>query len=188
MLEILAPAGSENCALAAIQNGTDAIYLGLNAFSARHSAENFDEAAFRAVLKRAHFCGVKVYVAMNTVVKNEELETFIRNLLFVWNAGADAIILQDPFLGKYVHEQYPEIVLHLSTQAGVCTLDGAKFAKECGFSRVILARETPISALRQIAVFIETEVFVQGALCTCFSGQCYFFLVRWWKQRQSRPL
>ena len=174
MLEILAPAGSENCALAAIQNGTDAIYLGLIAFSARHSAENFDEAAFRAVLKRAHFCGVKVYVAMNTVVKNEELETFIRNLLFVWNAGADAIILQDPFLGKYVHEQYPEIVLHLSTQAGVCTLDGAKFAKECGFSRVILARETPISALRQIAVFIETEVFVQGALCTCFSGQCYF--------------
>ena len=72
-MEILAPAGSTSCALAAIQNGTDAIYLGLSAFSARHSAENFDEAAFRTVLRRAHFCGVKVYVAMNTIVKNEEL-------------------------------------------------------------------------------------------------------------------
>lgn len=174
MLEILAPAGSIECALAAIQNGTDAIYLGLSAFSARHSAENFDEAAFRAVLKRAHFCGVKVYVAMNTIVKNEELEDFLRNILFVWNEGADAIIMQDPFLGRYIHAQYPDVVLHLSTQAGVCTLEGAKFAKECGFSRVILARETPLNEIQKIAAFMETEVFVQGALCTCFSGQCYF--------------
>lgn len=174
MLEVLAPAGSLECALAAIQNGTDAIYLGLNAFSARHSAENFDETAFRTVLRRAHFCGVKVYVAMNTVVKDGELDAFLQNLLFVWNEGADAIILQDPLLGKYVHKQYPDIVLHLSTQAGVCNVEGAKFAKECGFSRVILARETPLREIREIANFMETEVFVQGALCTCFSGQCYF--------------
>ena len=173
-MEILAPAGSTSCALAAIQNGTDAIYLGLSAFSARHSAENFDEAAFRTVLRRAHFCGVKVYVAMNTIVKNEELDAFLRNMLFVWNEGADAIIMQDPFLGKYVHEHYPDVILHLSTQAGVCTLEGAKFAKECGFSRIILARETPLNEIQKIAAFMETEVFVQGALCTCFSGQCYF--------------
>ena len=174
MLEILAPAGDLACANAAVDNGANAIYLGLNAFSARQSAQNFDEAAFRAILTKAHFCGVKVYVAMNTLVKDGELTEFFKNLLFVWSEGADAIILQDVFLGKYVHERFPEVVLHLSTQAGVCSIDGAKFAKECGFSRVILARETPLAEIQKIAAFMETEVFVQGALCTCFSGQCYF--------------
>ena len=174
MLEILAPAGNAECANAAINNGANAIYLGLSAFSARQGAENFDEAAFRAVLSKAHFNGAKVYVAMNTLVKDGELESFFKNLLFVWAEGADAVILQDVFLGKFVHEKYPEIVLHLSTQAGVCTVEGARFAKECGFSRVILARETPITEIEKITKIIETETFVQGALCTCFSGQCYF--------------
>ena len=174
MLEILAPAGNAECANAAIDNGANAIYLGLSAFSARQSAENFDELAFRAILSKAHFNRAKVYVAMNTLVKDEEIESFFKNLLFVWAEGADAVILQDVFLGKRVHEKYPEIVLHLSTQAGVCTVEGARFAKECGFSRVILARETPLSEIEKIAKIIETETFVQGALCTCFSGQCYF--------------
>lgn len=174
MLEILAPAGNAECANAAIDNGANAIYLGLNSFSARQSADNFDGAAFRAILQRAHFCGVKVYVAMNTIVKDAELQEFFEKLLFVWNEGADAIILQDLFLGKVIHKTYPDIVLHLSTQAGVCTIEGAKIAKEYGFSRVILARETPLSEIAKIAACIETETFVQGALCTCFSGQCYF--------------
>ena len=104
----------------------------------------------------------------------EEIENFFKDMLFAWNEGTDAIILQDVFLGKIAHEKYPEIVLHLSTQAGVCNVYGAKFAKECGFSRVILARETPLSEIAKIAEIIETETFVHGALCTCFSGQCYF--------------
>ena len=177
MLEILAPAGNAECAYAAINSGADAIYLGLaSSFSARQSAENFDEAAFRTVLQHAHICGVKVYVALNTVIKmtDGEFERFIKDLLFAWNEGVDAVIMQDPLLGKKIHELYPEIVLHLSTQAGVCNVEGAKFAKLCGFSRVILARETPIAEIKKIAAMIETEVFVQGALCTCFSGQCYF--------------
>ncbi len=174
MLEILAPAGNAECALAAINNGADAIYLGYSSFSARQSAENFDGEALRAILKQAHFCGVKVYVAMNTIVKDSETEAFIKTLLSVWNMGVDAIIMQDALLGKAIHEKYPDVVLHLSTQAGVCNLYGAKFAKECGFSRVILARETPLKEIKEIASFMETEVFVQGALCTCFSGQCYF--------------
>lgn len=174
MLELLAPAGNMECAEAAILSGADAIYLGLDTFSARQSAGNFDGAALCAVLEKAHFCGVKVFVAMNTLVKDGEIESFFENLLFAWNAGADAIILQDIFLGKIIHEKYPEIVLHLSTQAGVCNLFGAKFAKECGFSRVILARETPLKEIQKITEIIETEVFVQGALCTSFSGQCYF--------------
>ncbi len=174
MLEILAPAGNLECAKAAIDNGADAIYLGLSAFSARQGAENFDKEGFRAILQYAHFCGAKVYVAMNTIVKDSELEDFVSNLLFAWSEGADAIILQDIFLGKWIHTQYPDIVLHLSTQAGVCNLYGAKLAKEYGFSRVILARETPLKEIAEIANFMETEAFVQGALCTAFSGQCYF--------------
>ena len=174
MLELLAPAGSVESATVAINNGADAVYLGLTSFSARQNAENFDADGFRALICKAHFLGVKVYVALNTIVKDDELETFLDTVCFAWNEGADAIILQDPFLGKYIHEKHPEVVLHLSTQAGVCTEDGAKFAKECGFSRVILARETPFSEIEKIAKIMETEVFVQGALCTAFSGQCYF--------------
>ena len=177
MLEILAPAGNYESALAAINNGANAIYLGLaGSFSARQGAENFDVENFRSVVLQAHLRKVKLYVALNTVVKanSDEIDKFFENLLFVWNEGADAVILQDPFLGKLVHETYPEIVLHLSTQAGVCNVEGAKFAQECGFSRVILARETPLSEIQKIAAFMETETFVHGALCTCFSGQCYF--------------
>ncbi len=174
MSEILAPAGNTECANAAINSGANAIYLGLNAFSARQNAGNFDGEELFALLTKAHLCGVKIYVAMNTLVKDGELDAFFDELLSVWNMGADAIILQDLFLGKYIHAHYPQIVLHLSTQAGICTLDGARLAKEYGFSRVILARETPLSEIQKIAQIIETEVFVQGALCTCFSGQCYF--------------
>lgn len=173
-LEILAPAGSLQSATVALNNGADAIYLGLPDFSARHSADNFTEDEFRFAVKKAHFCGAKVYVAMNTIIKDDEMADFLKSLLFVWNEGADAIILQDPLLGKAIHRLYPSILLHLSTQAGVCTKEGALFAKACGFSRVILARETPLAEIEKITKIIETEVFVQGALCTCFSGQCYF--------------
>lgn len=172
--EILAPAGNAECANTAINHGANAIYLGLNAFSARANADNFDENSLREILKRAHFLGVKAYVAMNTIVKESERAEFFRTLLKVWSIGVDAVILQDALLGKEIHERYPEIVLHLSTQAGVCNEYGAIFAKECGFSRVILARETPLKEIEKITKIIETEVFVQGALCTCFSGQCYF--------------
>lgn len=174
MLEILAPAGNAECAKAAIDNGADALYLGYSAFSARQSAENFSLEALKTTVVYAHYCGVKVYVAMNTVVKDEETEEFVRTLLAVWNVGVDAVILQDALLGKYIKALYPNVVLHLSTQAGVCNENGARFAKECGFSRVILARETPLLEIEKITKIIETEAFVQGALCTCFSGQCYF--------------
>ncbi len=174
MLEILAPAGNAECAHAAIDNGANAIYLGLDAFSARQGAENFTKESLQEILQKAHFCGVKVYVAMNTLVKEQELDGFILALGNAWNMGVDAVILQDIFLGRWIKERYPQIALHLSTQGGVCNLYGAKLAKEYGFSRVILARETPLQEVAEIANFMETEVFVQGALCTAYSGQCYF--------------
>lgn len=173
-MEILAPAGNLQCAQAAIHNGADAIYLGYSAFSARQSAENFSIETLQSLVRDAHACGVLVYVAMNTLIKDKELDEFLSTLSAVWSAGVDAIILQDVLLGKEIKRQRPDIVLHLSTQAGVCNVNGALFAKECGFSRVILARETPLFEIEKITQIIETEVFVQGALCTCFSGQCYF--------------
>ena len=154
MSEILAPAGNAKCAAAAIDNGADAVYLGYRAYSARAGAENFDGEALEEILK-------KVYVAMNTLVKESETEEFVKTLLEVWNSGADAIIMQDVLLGRFVHERYSDIVLHLSTQAGVCNTEGARFAKKCGFSRVILARETPLAEIEKIVALMETEVFVR---------------------------
>ncbi len=173
MIEILAPAGDKQCALAAINAGADAIYLGLTAFSARSSAGNFNREEFAEISSLARLFGVKIYVAMNTIVKQNELEDFVKTAIDVHNSGADAIILQDIYLGAYLKKCYPQMVLHLSTQAGVCNGYGARLAKDCGFSRVIAARETKLEDIAEISQIIETEAFVQGALCTCFSGQCY---------------
>ncbi len=173
MCEILAPAGDKNSAIAAINAGADAIYLGLKQFSARSSAENFNYAELEEILKLCRLFGIKVYVAMNTLIKDDELEGFLKSIVDVWNLGCNAIIISDIFVGKYIKSVCPQIKIHLSTQAGVCNRYGAAFAKKCGFDRVILARETPLADIAEITKIIETEVFVQGALCTCFSGQCY---------------
>lgn len=173
MREILAPAGNKNSALAAINAGTDAIYLGLNKFSARYGAENFDGQSFKEICNYAHAFGVKVYAALNTVVKDDELDAFFDSVKNAWNDGVDALIMQDMYLGAFIKKSFPQIVLHLSTQAGCCNPLGAELAKEHGFDRVILARETKLKDVEKICSIIETEVFVQGALCTCFSGQCY---------------
>ena len=125
MKEILAPAGDIQSALAAINAGADAVYLGLTSFSARSAAANFDIKQFKALSAHARLFGVKLYVAMNTLVKESELESFVQTAVKAWNAGADAIIIQDIFLGKYLKKTYPQIVLHLSTQAGVCNKYGA---------------------------------------------------------------
>ncbi len=173
MCEILAPAGDKISAVAAINAGADAVYIGLKQYSARSSAENFDFDSLREICAYAHAFGVKVYAAMNTLVKDGEVEDFLNSVIKAHNCGADAIILSDVFLGKFLKDNCPQLNLHLSTQAGVCNVYAARLAKEYGFSRVILARETDLNDIRVIAREIETEVFVQGALCTCFSGQCY---------------
>ncbi len=172
--EILAPAGDEQTAYAALNAGADAIYLGLSRFSAREGAANFDGDALLRVTRFAHLLHAKVYVALNTLVKDGETADFFASVREAWERGADAILMQDLFLGKLVKEKWPEIVLHLSTQGGCCNRYGAEAAKEYGFSRVVLARETPLADIAEISAVIETEAFVQGALCTCFSGQCYF--------------
>lgn len=171
--ELLAPAGGEKSAKIALQAGADAIYLGLKEFSAREGAENFDACALERTARFAHLLGARVYVCLNTLVKDGETARFFECARLAYNAGADGILLQDIFLGKVLHEAYPQIELHLSTQAGCCNVYGALLAREYGFKRVVLARETPIAEIKKISEIIETEAFVQGALCTCFSGQCY---------------
>ena len=173
MTELLAPAGNESCFLAAIDNGADAVYLGMSDFSARKNAENFNADNIGYYVSYAHTFGVKVYVAVNTLIKNSEFETLYNTVKAAYLAGADAFIVQDVFLGKKLKKFFPDIVLHLSTQAGINNAEGAEFAKTYGFTRVILARETGIADIGKICKVCETEVFVHGALCSSFSGHCY---------------
>lgn len=172
-MEILAPCGSSQAFFTAINNYADAVYLGVTDFSARKNADNFtlDNVAF--YIAYAHTFNVKVYVCVNTIIKSNELQSFFNTVKACYLAGADAFIVQDMFLGKQLKLRFKNIVLHLSTQSGVNNLQGALLAKEFGFSRVVLARETQFAEIKQIASVIETEVFVQGALCSCFSGHCY---------------
>ena len=145
----------------------------LSDFSARKNAENFSRYNLPFFLDYAHVLGVKVYIALNTLVKDGELDKFFEYAAFCNGAGADGIIVQDIFLGKPLKERFPDLALHLSTQAGVNNEDGARLALKFGFSRVVLSRETPIEEIKKISKIVETECFVQGALCTAFSGQCY---------------
>ena len=174
MCEILAPAGSKENLISAINAGADAVYLGLTDFSARKTADNFTLEDLKFAVSYAKTFGVKVYVTVNTLIKDRELDSLISDVNVAYSYGVDAFILQDVFLGRYLKEIMPDITLHLSTQAGVCNIYGAELAKKCGLSRVILERETKLEDISAISKIIETETFIQGALCTCFSGHCYF--------------
>lgn len=173
MTEILAPAGDYATFKTAVDAGADAVYLGLKDFSARKNAGNFTSEELRSAVLYARAFGVKVYVAVNTLVKDGELDSFFDAVGTALECGADALIIQDIYLGSIIKKNYPNAELHLSTQAGVNNVDGARVAVEHGFSRVVLARETQIEEIKKISAIIETEVFIQGALCSSFSGQCY---------------
>lgn len=174
MSEILAPAGGKEHFLTAVNHGADAVYFGLKRFSARAGAENFSWEELEYCLNYAHCFGVKVYAAMNTLIKEDELQDFFADASTLYGMGVDAFIVQDVFLGARLKEILGDVRLHLSTQGGACNVYGAKAAKSFGFDRVVAARETALEDLREMAKLIEVESFVQGALCTAFSGQCYF--------------
>lgn len=173
-MEVLSPAGNMENLKTCVASGADAVYLGLKNFSARSQAGNFGDDELFYAIAYAHTFGVKVYVAVNTLIKDSELEDFINAVGYALNAKADAFILQDVYLGDLLKSYFPDVVLHLSTQGGVINEYGALNAKKHGFSRVILARETNLKDIKKICDIIETEVFVHGALCTSFSGHCYF--------------
>ncbi len=173
MIEILSPAGNMQNLIASVESGANAVYLGLQDFSARKNSQNFSRDELKYAVAYAKTFNVKTYLTVNTLIKNSELNAVLDSIVYAYNIGVDAFIIQDVFLGKVIKNMLPNAVLHLSTQAGVCNEYGAIQAKRYGFSRVILARETKFEDIKKICKIIETEIFVQGALCTCFSGHCY---------------
>ena len=174
MIEILAPCGGEDCVLAALNTGADAVYLGVTAFSARKNAKNFTLEALDEVIRECHLSGVKVYVAMNTLIFDSEMDSAVNTAKILHEKGIDALIVQDLGFVRRLKAEVPDLVLHASTQMTITSAAGAEFARKQGFKRVVLAREMSLKEIKKVveSVDIETEVFVHGALCVCVSGQC----------------
>ena len=175
MLELLAPAGDMTAFETALMSGADAVYLGLDDFNARMKAQNFTSENIADVVKRAHFYGAKVYVAINTILQNKEFTRLISLVKSAVCAKVDAFLVQDIGVCKVLKDCFSDICLHASTQMGVHNLYGAQVAKELGVSRVVLSRETKLEDIKAIKenTDLEIEYFVQGALCIAFSGNCY---------------
>ncbi len=174
--EVLAPAGNFESLKCAVMNGADAVYLGLTKFNARAKAGNFTTEELKKAVEFCRFYGVKVYVTFNTIYKQSEYDEVIACMKECRDIGVNAFILQDFSLISRIKSTMPDIVLHLSTQAAVHNLEGALAAEKLGFTRIILSREALLGDIEKIRqnTSLEIEVFVQGALCVSFSGNCYF--------------
>lgn len=172
--ELLAPAGSWESLVAAVENGADAVYLGGKSFNARQSAGNFDNMEIARAVEYAHVRGVRVYVTVNILLEDRELPEAAGFLHFLQKTGADAAIVQDLGLLRLAGQVVPELPLYASTQMTVHNLPGALFLKEAGIDRIVLARELSLAAVENITrrAGVEIEVFIHGALCVCYSGQC----------------
>ncbi len=163
-----------DCLWAAVNNGADAVYLGASAFGARSSA-GFDQSALCEAVRIAHFFHRRVYVTVNTLVKQSEWEKLTEVLDAVAHSGADAVLVQDIGILRYIKRVYPDFPVHASTQMSLYSALGAQAARRLGIDRVVLAREAALNTIRETAgTGIETEVFVHGALCVSMSGQCAF--------------
>lgn len=172
--EILAPVGNENALKAAVLSGADAVYFGTGDFNARRNAGNFSLKELDGTIKYCHSRGVKVYITLNTLIKDTEINSFAETVKIICNAGADAVIIQDLGVARLVRSVCPEMLMHASTQMTVGTLEGLNLLKDMGFSRAVLPRELSFDEIKRLckASPIELEMFVHGALCMCVSGQC----------------
>ncbi len=173
-IELLAPAGEWDAFLAAVENGADAVYLGGPFFNARQSAENFDGNQLKNAVEYAHVRDVKVYMAMNTLISDSELDKALRLAEEAFFTGIDGIIVQDLGFAGLLRRSLPELKLHASTQMTVHDIHGVRILERLGFKRVVLARELSLEEIRYICknTCLEVEIFVHGALCICYSGQC----------------
>ena len=173
-IELLAPAGSYEALVAAVQNGADAIYMGGTEFSARAYASNFSRERIKEAVEYAHIRGVKIYFAVNTLVKDSEINKLLEYINFLYNTDVDAVIVQDLGALKLIKELYPDFEIHCSTQMTLHNSYGVKLLKEFGAKRVVLARELSLEEIEEIKrnTRVELEVFVHGALCVSYSGQC----------------
>jgi len=176
MLELLAPAGSKEALIAAVQNGANAVYLGFGQFNARRGAKNFTEGDFAWAVEYCRVRGVKVYVTLNTLLTDRELPAAAQLARRASELGANAVLVQDPGLARAVRQAAPDLAMHASTQMTVHSLEGVKLCARMGMKRVVLSRELPEEELEKICAAspIELEVFAHGALCMSYSGQCFF--------------
>ncbi len=173
--EVLAPSGDFESLKAAINSNAQAVYLGLSDFNARRSAVNFNKDNIREAVELAHLYNVKVYITLNTIIKNSEYSRLIETIKYAIDAKVDAFIVQDLGVARVLKNNFKGIVMHASTQMGVNNLYSAKVIEKLGFSRVTLARETRLEDIKLIKenTNLEIEYFVQGALCISYSGNCY---------------
>jgi len=176
MIELLSPAGSPEALRAAVQNGADAVYLGCGSFNARANAKNFTPDSLREAVSYCHIRGVKVHLTLNTLTTDREQSQVAELIRQAARAGVDAFIVQDPGTVRLCRAIAPRVAVHASTQMSIHSLDGVRQAAKLGCSRVVLARELPEEDIAYICRHspVEIEVFVHGALCMCYSGQCYF--------------
>ena len=176
MLELLAPAGSPEAVTAAVQSGADAVYLGYGDFNARRNAKNFTREEFEAAVSYCHLRGAKVYLTLNTLLTDRELPAAAQVAAHAAQAGVDAILVQDPGVLRMLNQVAPGVPVHGSTQLTIHNLDGVLRCAELGMTRVVLSRELSRDAIGEICLRspIEIEVFGHGALCMCYSGQCFF--------------
>lgn len=174
-MEIVAPAGDYNRFLASVKAGGDAIYLGLKGIGARRKAPNFTLDELREAIDYAHLRGVRVYLTLNTIYKDLEIESLYENLKALYNHGIDAFIIQDLGMAKFIKDNFPQIEIHGSTQMTVSNHVEANYLYDLGFKRVVLSRELSFEDIKSIKEKskIELEIFVSGALCVSYSGNCY---------------
>lgn len=175
-MEILSPCGSMDSFYAAIEGGCDAVYLAGKMFGARSFANNFTNEELVYVINYAHLYGVKVYITCNILVLEREVSKFLEFISFLHRNNVDAVIMQDLGMIDLVHKKFPNLEIHASTQMHIHNLDGALIAKKLGIKRIVLARETPLEEIIKIKKYsgLEVEVFVHGALCVSYSGNCLF--------------
>lgn len=174
--ELLAPAGSLEILKGVIESGADAVYVGGSMFGARAYANNFTEEELLEAIDFAHLRGVKVYLTVNTLIKNSEFSKLYDYLLLYYKRGLDAVIVQDIGVVKAIHEYFPSMEIHTSTQMTVTGADGVRFLSQFGVTRVVMAREVSLAEMKRIheETGMELEAFVHGALCYSYSGQCLF--------------
>ena len=174
-IELLSPAGNKESFYSALNSGADAIYISGTKFGARAYANNFTNEEISECIKSAHLLGVKVYVTVNTLIKDSEINEALSFVNFLYKENVDAILVQDIGLVHILRNIFPDLTLHASTQMNVHSVEEARKLKSLGFKRIVLGRECDIELVKKIKkeVDIEIEVFAHGALCMSNSGQCY---------------
>ena len=173
-IELLAPAGNMDNLVAAVEAGCDAVYLGGKSFGARAFSKNFSDEEIIKAINYCHLYGVKVYVTVNTIIYENEVDSFVEYIDFLHKNNVDAVLIQDLGMLDLIRKTYPNLEIHSSTQMHIHNLDGVQFMEKLGVRRVVLARETSIDEIKKIKSNsnVELEVFVHGALCISYSGEC----------------